>query len=56
MPNGAARLVVALGMAALALVPPLSSAFAEPYYVDLFTRILIFAIARTSRTSSLSTP
>jgi branched-chain amino acid transport system permease protein len=48
MPNGAVRLVVALGMAALALVPPLSSAFAEPYYVDLFTRILIFAIAALS--------
>jgi branched-chain amino acid transport system permease protein len=48
MPNGAARLVVGLGMAALALVPPLSSAFAEPYYVDLFTRILIFAIAALS--------
>ena len=37
-----------LGMTALALVPPISMAFAEPYYVDLFTRILIFAIAALS--------
>lgn len=37
-----------LGMAALALVPPIATAFAQPYYVDLFTRILIFAIAALS--------
>jgi branched-chain amino acid transport system permease protein len=42
------RLIVGLGMTALALVPPISMAFAEPYYVDLFTRILIFAIAALS--------
>ncbi len=42
------RLVVGLGMAVLAMVPPISTAFAQPYYVDLFTRILIFAIAALS--------
>lgn len=35
-------------MTALALVPPISAALSQPYYVDLFTRILIFAIAALS--------
>ncbi len=42
------RLLVSLGMIALALVPPISAALSQPYYVDLFTRILIFAIAALS--------
>jgi branched-chain amino acid transport system permease protein len=42
------HLVVALGMTALALVPPFAAALDQPYYVDLFTRILIFAIAALS--------
>ncbi|HTV30960.1 MAG TPA: branched-chain amino acid ABC transporter permease [Xanthobacteraceae bacterium] len=48
MRAGRQRLAVVLGMAALALVPPVSAAFAQPYYVDLFTRIVIFAIAALS--------
>jgi branched-chain amino acid transport system permease protein len=35
-------------LAALALVPPLAAALGEPFYVKLFTRILIFAIAAVS--------
>ncbi len=42
------RLVVALGMAALAAVPPLAGALSQPFYLDLFTRIMIFAIAALS--------
>lgn len=42
------RLLVVFGMTALALVPPISAALSQPYYVDLFTRILIFAIAALS--------
>ncbi len=42
------RLIMWLGMAALALVPPVSLALSQPYYVDLFTRILIFSIAALS--------
>jgi len=37
--------VAALLLAALALVPALAGAFGEPYYVRLFTRILVFALA-----------
>ena len=32
-------------LAGLALVPPLAAAISEPYYVTLFTRIVILAIA-----------
>ncbi len=39
-------LVVALG--ALALVPPLAAAFGQPFYLDLFRRVMIFAIAALS--------
>lgn len=37
-----------LGLLALALVPPLSAALGQPFYPDLFTRIMIFAIAALS--------
>jgi len=37
-----------IGLAALALVPPLAAALGQPFYVDLFTRIMIFAIAAVS--------
>ena len=40
--------VVALAFGALAAVPPLASAFDEPYYLTLFARIMIFAIAAVS--------
>jgi branched-chain amino acid transport system permease protein len=48
MPARSRRWVTGLGMLALALVPPIALAFAQPYYVDLFTRILIFSIAALS--------
>ena len=35
-------------LALLAAVPPLASAFNEPFYLDLFRRIMIFAIAALS--------
>jgi branched-chain amino acid transport system permease protein len=44
----AKRMIVALGLVALALVPPVSAALAQPFYPDLFTRIMIFAIAALS--------
>src|SRR5208282_6347438 len=45
---GRGALTVALGTLALAAVPPLAAVLAEPFYVDLFTRIMIFAIAALS--------
>lgn len=41
-------IAIALGLAALALVPPISTLAGDTFYVDLFTRILIFAIAALS--------
>ncbi|MDW8467677.1 MAG: branched-chain amino acid ABC transporter permease [Burkholderiales bacterium] len=35
-------------LALLAAVPPLAAAFAQPFYLDLFRRIMIFAIAAIS--------
>src|ERR1700679_1495677 len=46
--TGAQRFLPLLGMALLALVPPLSSALGEPFYIDLFTRIMVFAVAALS--------
>jgi branched-chain amino acid transport system permease protein len=40
--------VVGGGLIALALVPPLAAWFDAPFYVDLFTRIVIFAISAVS--------
>ncbi len=37
--------VASLLLVSLALVPPLSAAFGEPFYITLFTRIVIFALA-----------
>ena len=39
---------IAVGMLALAAVPPISAALSQPFYLDLFTRIMIFAIAASS--------
>jgi len=36
------------GLAALALVPPIALMLQQPFYLDLFTRIMIFAIAALS--------
>jgi len=41
-------LTIALGALALAAVPPLALTLGQPFYLDLFTRILIFAIAALS--------
>ena len=39
------KIVAAAVIALLALVPPIAAAIGEPYYVTLFTRILILALA-----------
>lgn len=39
---------IAVVLGALALVPPISGLIDEPFYPDLFTRIMIFAIAAVS--------
>jgi branched-chain amino acid transport system permease protein len=44
----AERLVPVVALVLLALVPPLSLLFGQPFYIDLFTRITIFAIAALS--------
>jgi len=41
------RVVATLLLAGLGLVPAIAAAVGEPYYVTLFTRIVIFAIAAT---------
>jgi branched-chain amino acid transport system permease protein len=38
-------IVACVLLAGLALVPPIAAAIGEPYYVTLFTRIVIFALA-----------
>jgi branched-chain amino acid transport system permease protein len=40
--------VVVAGLLLLALVPPVAAALAQPFYVDLFRRMMIFAIAALS--------
>ena len=40
--------IVIGGFAALALIPPLSALIDEPFYISLFSRIMIFAIAAVS--------
>jgi branched-chain amino acid transport system permease protein len=41
-------IVLALGLLLLAAVPPLAALFSQPFYLDLFRRIMIFAIAAAS--------
>ncbi|MDP6345496.1 MAG: branched-chain amino acid ABC transporter permease, partial [Alphaproteobacteria bacterium] len=41
-------LVAVIGLALFALVPPLAGIFDQPFYVDMFARIMIFAIAAVS--------
>ncbi|HUI17089.1 MAG TPA: branched-chain amino acid ABC transporter permease [Alphaproteobacteria bacterium] len=48
MPLGRRALTVAVGAVALAAIPPIAVALGQPFYLDLFTRILIFAIAALS--------
>jgi len=45
---GRRALAVALGSVALAAIPPVAFALGQPFYLDLFTRILVFAIAAVS--------
>jgi len=42
------RILVVLGLIALALVPPVASAIGEPFYIDQIRRVMIFAIAALS--------
>src|SRR5213080_3291176 len=41
-------IVMAVGVLALALVPPAAAALDQPFYVDLFRRMMIFALAALS--------
>src|SRR5437667_1725181 len=42
------QIVATSGLAALALVPPVAAAADAPFYVGLFARIMVFAIAAVS--------
>jgi branched-chain amino acid transport system permease protein len=44
----ARTLTIAVVLVALASVPPLAALFGQPFYLDLFRRIMIFAIAALS--------
>src|SRR5439155_19122534 len=41
-------LALAVGLLALALVPPVAGVLQQPFYLDLFRRMMIFAIAALS--------
>src|SRR6059036_1798459 len=41
-------IVMAVGVLALALVPPAAAALNQPFYIDLFRRMMIFALAALS--------
>src|SRR5712691_749479 len=41
-------IVMAVGVLALALVPPAAAALNQPFYIDLFRRMMIFAFAALS--------
>ena len=47
-PMGRRALVILLTFTVLALVPPIAGALGEPYYVKLFARVMLFAIAALS--------
>ncbi|MGH7356246.1 MAG: branched-chain amino acid ABC transporter permease [Candidatus Rokuibacteriota bacterium] len=48
MASRARALAIVLGLLALAAVPPVAAALNQPFYLDLFRRIMIFAIAALS--------
>src|SRR5204862_918088 len=48
MPRSPRALAVGAGLVALALVPLAAAALHQPFYLDLFRRIMIFAIAALS--------
>src|SRR5947209_16809864 len=41
-------IVMAVGVLVLALVPPAAAALDQPFYIDLFRRMMIFALAALS--------
>src|SRR5216684_9232786 len=41
-------IVMAVGVLTLALVPPAAAALNQPFYIDLFRRMMIFALAALS--------
>ena len=47
--SGAARIFAVALLAGLALVPLLAALLGQPFWITLFTRILIFALAATGR-------
>ena len=48
MDSGRLRLAALIGMIALAVVPPIALGLGQPFYLDLVTRIMVFAIAALS--------
>ena len=48
MPRSSRALAVGAGLLALASVPLVAAALSQPFYLDLFRRIMIFAIAALS--------
>jgi len=48
MASRARAIAIVLGLLALAAVPPIAAALNQPFYLDLFRRIMIFAIAAVS--------
>src|SRR5690606_21497407 len=40
--------IIVVALVLLALVPPIMSAFEQPFYLELFARVMIFAIAAIS--------
>ncbi len=48
MPRSRRGVVTLIALAALFAVPALSLAAGQPFYIDLFTRIMVFAIAALS--------
>src|SRR5262245_11830506 len=48
MQNRTRTLAIAAVLVALAAVPPIAAALGQPFYLDLFRRIMIFAIAALS--------
>jgi branched-chain amino acid transport system permease protein len=48
LPSSPRTLVLGTGLAALALVPLVAEALNQPFYIDLFRRIMIFALAALS--------
>jgi branched-chain amino acid transport system permease protein len=48
MARGSQIAVLVMGLVGLALVPPVAAMLGQPFYVDLFRRVMIFALAALS--------